>query len=207
MLISLHELVQKYNIKFQSILHVGAHLCEEINDYEKYVTRDKILWIEAIPSKVEESKRMYPDILIEQAIVSDKEELITFNVSSNGQSSSMLKLGRLHQIYHPHINYIDSFECKTTILHDITNKYSKHRFNFLNLDIQGAELKALIGLSNYLCYVDYIYIEVNADYLYESCCLINEIDLYLYNFGFIRVETKWTQYRWGDSFYIKKINI
>ena len=203
MLISLHELVKKYNIKFQSILHVGAHLCEEINDYEKYVPREKILWIEAIPSKIEESKKMYPDILIEHAIVSDKEELVTFNVSNNGQSSSILKLG-LHQKYHPDINYIDSFQCKTTLLFDITSKYSKHCFNFLNFDIQGAELKALIGMSNYLCYVDYIYIEVNTDYLYEGCCLITDIDLYLHRFGFMRVETKMTECFWGDSLYLRK---
>ena len=205
MLISLHELVQKYNIKFQSILHVGAHLCEEINDYEKYVSRDKIVWIEAIPSKVEECKVLYPNILIEQAVVSDKEEMITFYISNNGQSSSMLKMG-LHQVYYPGIYYTDIFQCKSIPLHNITTKYSNHRFNFINLDIQGAELKALIGLSNYLGYVDYIYIEVNTNYLYEGCCLITDIDAYLIRFGFIRVETEMTSANWGDSFY-KKINI
>ena len=34
MLISLHDLVHKYNIVFNGILHVGAHECEEIYDYE-----------------------------------------------------------------------------------------------------------------------------------------------------------------------------
>ena len=45
MLISLHELVQKYNINFKGILHVGAHECEELNDYEKYISRNNILFI------------------------------------------------------------------------------------------------------------------------------------------------------------------
>jgi hypothetical protein len=31
MLISLHDLVKKYNIQFKGILHVGAHECEELN--------------------------------------------------------------------------------------------------------------------------------------------------------------------------------
>ena len=35
MLIPLYELVKKYNIQFKGILHVGAHECEELNDYEK----------------------------------------------------------------------------------------------------------------------------------------------------------------------------
>jgi hypothetical protein len=42
MLISLDELVQKYNIIIKGILHVGAHACEEIHYYEKYIPRDKI---------------------------------------------------------------------------------------------------------------------------------------------------------------------
>ena len=37
MLISLHDLVKKYNINFKGILHVGAHECEELNDYLRYL--------------------------------------------------------------------------------------------------------------------------------------------------------------------------
>jgi hypothetical protein len=50
-------LVEKYNIKFNGILHVGAHECEEMNDYEKYISRDKILWIEALEDKVKLMKK------------------------------------------------------------------------------------------------------------------------------------------------------
>ena len=35
MLIKLDHLVKKYFINFKGILHVGAHDCEEIKDYEK----------------------------------------------------------------------------------------------------------------------------------------------------------------------------
>ena len=109
MLISLHELVKKYNINFKGILHVGAHECEELSDYEKYISRDKILWIEALEEKVELSKNRYSNIFIEQAVVSDKNEIVTFNKSNNGQSSSILELG-LHKQFHPHVWYVDSFQ-------------------------------------------------------------------------------------------------
>ena len=81
MLIPLHELVNKYNIKFNGILHVGAHDCEELNDYEKYIDRDKILWVEAMPHKVNECKQRYPNLFIENAIVSDIVENVVFKVS------------------------------------------------------------------------------------------------------------------------------
>lgn len=201
MLIPLHELVKKYNIKFNGILHVGAHECEELNDYEKYITRDKILWIEALPEKVYLCKNRYPSINIENAIVSDVVENIVFKVSNNGQSSSILDFG-LHSQYHPHVHYITAFNGKTALLQDILPKYDIS-YNFLNFDIQGAELKALKGMENYLNNVDYLYTEVNSDYVYKDCALVNELDHYLKQFGLVRVETKWTDFKWGDAFYIK----
>jgi hypothetical protein len=89
---------------------------------------------------------------------------------------------------------------------DIISKYDIP-FNLINLDIQGAELKALKGMEEYLPKIDYIYTEVNADYVYEECNLIGEIDDYLKTFGFNRYETKWcSDYRWGDAFYKKVPN-
>lgn len=201
MLIPLNTLVQKYGIKFQGILHVGAHECEEINDYERYVSRDKILWVEALPEKVEFSKNKFPNLLIENAVVSDKIETVNFNISNNGQSSSILEFG-LHSKYHPHIHYVRSFECETKLLKDIIPKYNIH-FNFVSLDIQGAELKALKGMEEYLSMVDYLYTEVNSNQVYQGCVVISELDNYLKNFGLERVETKMTPFEWGDALYIR----
>jgi hypothetical protein len=90
------------------------------------------------------------------------------------------------------------------MLKDIVCKYNIP-FNFINLDIQGAELKALKGMEEYLHQIDYIYTEVNSDYVYEGCALIGEIDEYLQKFGLIRVETKWCgDYKWGDALYIRQ---
>jgi FkbM family methyltransferase len=203
MLIPLHALAQKYNIIFKGVLHVGAHECEELKDYETYLQRDKILWIEAMSNKVEQCKKMYPGVLIREAIVSDTVEKVKFNVSNNGQSSSILELG-LHKHFHPHVHYIGYIEGETQLLKDIICDYNIE-YNFLNFDIQGAELKALKGMESYLDKVDYLYTEVNCDYVYKECALIGELDEYLLKFGLHRVETKWCEdYRWGDAFYIRK---
>jgi len=203
MLIPLHALAQKYNIVFKGVLHVGAHECEELKDYETYLQRDKILWIEAMSNKVEKCKQMYPGVLIREAIVSDTVEKVKFNISNNGQSSSILELG-LHKQFHPHVHYIDHIEGETQLLKDIICDYDIE-YNFLNFDIQGAELKALKGMESYLDKVDYLYTEVNSDYVYKECALIGELDEYLLKFGLHRVETKWCgEFRWGDAFYIRK---
>lgn len=202
MLIPLSTLVQKYKISFKGVLHVGAHECEELSDYEKYISRDKILWVEAIPEKVEFCKNKYSNINIEQAVVSDIIENVEFKISNNGQSSSILDLG-LHLKHHPHIHYVNVFKCETRLLKDIIKKYDIE-YNFLNFDIQGAELKALKGMEQYLEKVDYLYTEVNSNYVYNGCALIGELDEYLKQFGLNRVETRWTEYEWGDAFYIRQ---
>jgi len=200
----LYELIAKYHIKLKGILHVGAHECEEIRHYEVFLPRNKILWIEGLKDKVEYCKNMYPGILIEQAIVSDKYETVKFNISNNTISSSIFDFG-LHKTSYPEINYVDSFYTDTKMLKDIIHKYDIH-YNFLNLDIKGAELKALKGMEDYLHKVEYIYTEVNSDYVYKDCALINEIDEYLKKFGFERVETMWWDNvcKWGDAFYINR---
>ena len=203
MLIPLHTLVNKYNIQFKGILHVGAHECEELSDYQKYLPIDKMLWVEAMSGKVKFCKEKYPNLLIENAIVSDKIETVKFNVSNNGQSSSFLEFG-LHEQYHSDVHYVSSYEVQTTMLKDIIKNYDNIEFNFLNFDIQGAELKALKGMEEYLDKVDYLYTEVNSDYVYKDCALITELDDYLKQFNLVRVETSWTHCKWGDAFYIKQ---
>jgi len=203
MIIPLDILVKKYGIKISGILHVGAHECEEISNYDKYIGRDKVLWVEALADKVDFCKNTYPNVLIEQAVISDVVKTVTFHRANNGQSSSILEFGT-HLQHHPHVSFTEEFSCETTRLDSILCKYDIS-YNFLNLDIQGVELSALKSMESYLNTVDYIYTEVNADYVYKGCGLVTEIDSYLYTFGFTRSETAWQgNTGWGDAFYIKQ---
>jgi FkbM family methyltransferase len=203
MLISLHDLVKKYGVRFDGILHVGAHECEELNDYLRYVPMEKILWVEAMEGKVALCKQRIPGVQIEQAVASDCAEEVTFNIANNGQSSSMLEFG-LHSTFHPHVHFVASVKAQTCRLEDVLAKYPALHFNFLNFDIQGAELKALKGMEAYLPKVDYVYAEVNSDYVYKDCALVGELDEFLGRFGLKRVETAWCEnFRWGDAFYVR----
>jgi FkbM family methyltransferase len=207
MLIPLDYIVQKYGVRFTGILHVGAHECEELLAYNKYLDRNNMLWVEALQDKVDFCKKKYPGLKIEQAVISDCVETVTFHRSTNGvlnntESSSILEFGT-HSIHHPHVKYIDEFKVDTKPLSDILTNYNIP-FNFVNLDIQGVELKALKGMESYLHSIQYIYTEVNSDYVYKNCGLVSEIDEYLEKFRFRRVETAWCgNTGWGDAFYIK----
>lgn len=204
MLLDFKMLLEKYNVTITGILHVGAHECEEIEEYEKLIPREKIVWVEAMPKKIAECKEKHPGIQIEEAVVSDVVENVIFKIANNGHSSSMLDLF-LHKKYHPRIHYVDYFKATTKLLSTIIEKYTPTiNFNFINLDIQGAELKALKGMKNYLPNVNYIYMEVNSDYLYKRCALVDEVDAFLGQYGLKRVETAWNgNCNWGDAFYVR----
>ena len=77
-------------------------------------------------------------------------------------------------------------------------------FDLINIDVQGVEKEALEGLGILINKANYIYSEVNKDRVYQNCTLINDLDLFLKQFGFKRVVTKWVRGDgWGDALYVK----
>jgi FkbM family methyltransferase len=208
-------LIDIFQLKFinvvNGIIHIGAHDCEERIKYLSRfneVTDDDIIWIDALKHKVEEIQGKNSSIRIyNECIGNNDDESVIFKVTNNFQSSSFLSL-KEHLIEHPDIYEITQIEMKTKTLktfYDENNlKYDK--YNFMALDIQGAELLALKGAAEILNTVDYIYIEVNTKELYESCALLPEIDEYLSTFGFSRDNILMTEHGWGDAFYTKHIH-
>lgn len=195
----------KYDMRVSGVLHVGAHHAEESNDYQSLGYRP-VYWIEADRAVIPElHKRLdgTEDNHVINAVVSNEVSQVVFNVANNEQSSSILKFGT-HSRAHPEVVFVDSYKVDTTtidILHDSNQIKS---CNFMNLDIQGAELMALQGATNYLSEVDYIYSEVNKKQLYKGCCLLPELDSFLDEQGFVRVEISMTVHGWGDAFYVRK---
>jgi len=205
-------LIDIFSLRFikevKGILHLGAHECEERIKYLtrfNYITDDNIIWIDALKNKVELIQTTIPTIRIFNECISNlDDQLIFFKITNNYQSSSILNL-KEHIIEHPDIHEISRIEMKTKTLKTFynDNNFTNSQFNFFALDIQGAELLALIGADNILNDVDYIYIEVNTKELYENCALLDDIDIYLSKFNFKRQNILMTEHGWGDAFYVK----
>jgi FkbM family methyltransferase len=207
MLIPLPVLIQRLGIKVRGILHIGAHECEELGDYLGCdIPMDNIYWIEAMSEKVDLMKSRIPTLQIYQAVVTDvDDEEVTFYVTNNGQSSSILEFGT-HAVNHSDVVVSSTRSVKTTRMDTLIPRESinMENLNFINLDIQGAELKALKGMESYLDKIDYIYTEVNIEEVYKGCCKIEEIDAFLEPYGFKRVAQHiYKRLGWGDAFYMK----
>lgn len=205
LLIPVDELVSIFKIRPNGILHVGAHLAEEAPMYEKFKWqgKSKIYWVE---SQSDLAERLSSEL---DPVIHDVRCATVWNVTgarmefkhtTNSQSSSLLDL-HLHSDKYPGIKVDKSYIVITSRLDDI---YSGTNFDFVALDIQGAELKALEGLGGLIDNVKWIYSEVNKIELYKDCALIGDLDLFLSEKGFVRVATRWAfRSGWGDALWVR----
>jgi len=190
----------------KGILHIGAHMCEERALYNTINIGDNdTLWIEAIGEIVGYVKKINENINIVQAVITDKDdEELSFMITNNKESSSIFNFGT-HAIEHPQVFEIERRRLKSITLNTLfeRNNIPHDRYDFINIDIQGAELKALKGAVRILPHIKAIYAEVNEKMLYEGAALLPELDEYLAAFNFKRVITNMTRHGWGDALYIK----
>ena len=207
MLIPLHQLVKHFKLNLRGVLHIGAHECEEQTAYlQQGIKNENIYWLEAMDYKVAEMKEKMPHAQIYHCVVNDEDDKeLELKITNNGQSSSLLDLGS-HLKHHPHVHVVGTKKYKTTRLDTFIkeNNIPIKNLNFLNLDIQGMELKAMKSMGDHISKFDFIYTEVNTEYVYKNCALLKEIDEYLSKYGFKRVAIKMCgNYGWGDAFYIR----
>lgn len=204
MLINLIELCYKYQLFIKGIIHIGANELEE-NDVYKFLGIQNIIWVEANEEIAKKINQKFPEeVIMPFAICDVDNETKEFIVTNNYASSSLLEL-KTHKTEHPHVFEIERIKVKTKRLDTLVKEENidLSYFNFLNIDIQGAELLALKGAQDTLKHIDYIYLEVNEKELYEGCALLPEIDEFLEKNNFKRVELKMLNHGWGDAFYIR----
>jgi FkbM family methyltransferase len=197
------KVLKKYwGVNPQTIVHVGAHNAEELEEY-KLAGWGPVTWIEAQPQKAEQLLSRIPSNhrLIEAAVWDVSGVDLNLNIMTNTESTSLLNLGT-HSSEHPTVHLSHTIPVKTKTLGELLADSPVPEL--MALDIQGVELRAMKGYGSSISEVKWIYCEVNKAELYEGCCLISEIDEYLSQFGFKRAVTRWTTHKWGDALYENK---
>jgi len=202
MLLNLDSLKEKYDLKIKGVLHIGAHIGQEFQTYERLGIKN-VMFFEPLKNTFNILKENVGDkaILVNTALGNLEGEVEMFTETINeGQSSSVLEPD-YHLVQHPTIQFNGKEKVKITKLDNFIKENSK--YNFINIDVQGYELEVFKGGSEFLNSVDYVMTEVNRAELYKGCAQIGEIDNYLSGYGFQRVETTWDGGTWGDAFYVK----
>lgn len=210
MLINFKTLIERFNIQPQGVLHVGANTGQEAEVYYANGVK-RTIWIEADPavfSQLETNLQKYPHArAFEAACWYVDGAPMDLNVTdNNSESSSLLPMGT-HAIVHPSVKVVGQKPVFTKRLDTLLeeNALDIFDYDFLNMDIQGAEIFALKGLGKLLQHIKYIYSEVNYKELYKGCALFPGFKKYLEERGFMLLaEEKAGDTGWGDAFFIRK---
>ena len=193
-------------IPIRGVLHVGAHLAEELGHYLAY-NIPNIVFCEANPELMPRLHTICDphEIKVCNVAFTDHNGTMDFHITDNDSMSSSLLPLKVHLQKHPHVRHKKTIKVQTAMGDEYLEKngidFASH--NLLVMDIQGAETRAISGLQRYLNHCDFIYTEVNFEEMYEGCGLIEELESKLTPYGFSKVLQIDTGYGWGDALYIK----
>jgi len=187
-------------------VHVGAGLGAEASWYHTKGF-SQVLWVEGnkrLRYPLAQRLASFPNQRYVIAICSEKTAPIDLYIANNIASSSILPLKEHKEIF-PGIHYIGKQFSKSTTLDDIVQNKS---FDFINIDVQGAELLVLRGAKKLLGQVKYIYLEINITELYEGCALLPEITSFLDEYHFTLDEIAlYEGSKWGEALYVKQMSL
>jgi len=205
MLLSYASLVKQYGVNVTGVIHVGGHIGQEMETYEKNnVTNLIVFEPQKVPfqklSAVVESVGFDNVTLINKAL-GNSCETVEMTCNDDGLCSSILNPKHVLEQY-PNIIFDRKETVEMVTMDSVIPE--NHDFNFLNMDTQGYELEVLKGARKTLEKIDCVYTEVNNTEVYENNALIEEIDEFLKEYDMIRVETDWMGGTWGDAFYIRQ---
>jgi len=203
MLISWEE-VCRVAPPIRGVIHIGAYRAEERLQYLGRGLTD-IIWIEADPRLAEWLKEHCDEPVFNYAICHLDHTEGRLHIATNDGASSSLLWPKEHIWKHPGIGFGETITVPTITLDTLL---AEHRinvadYNFINMDIQGAELLALRGMTKTLPHIDAIYTEVNFLEMYQGCGLVDEMDDFLADYKFERRLTHDTGLGWGDALYVK----
>ena len=197
------QLVEKYQLKIKGVIHIGAHYGQEYELYQKYQIANLVFFeplsqnFSILKSHVGSNAKLFQKALGNE----NRQVKMYVETANNGMSSSILK-PKKHLEQYPNIVFDRSEIVDLVRLDDILE--DKDQYNLITIDVQGYELEVFKGGQETLKNIDYIITEVNRDELYENCAQVEQLDEFLGNFNFQRMETLWEGETWGDAFYLKR---
>jgi FkbM family methyltransferase len=180
------------------IAHIGAHLAEELSDYEA-AAPETIVWVEADPelyarlvAGVEARKSPRVRHVCVNALITDVagEPVRFYHFSNDGQSSSIFRAAENLRLNWPEVHETgrELLLCSDTLANVLAAAgIAPEHLDLLVLDVQGAELLALQGCGPYLDHVKFLEVEASTIPIYEGAPLFRELDPWIAARGFRRL--------------------
>ncbi|OHB81174.1 MAG: hypothetical protein A2W31_05020 [Planctomycetes bacterium RBG_16_64_10] len=199
---SITQWAEKYQIKPKGVIHVGAAIGEERDEWAAMTKR--VTWFEPNPACLPMLKANVEPLGHEvvQAAVGERAGTLSLNVSPNFHCSSILPLGR-HSFHYPGIVYAHKVDVPVVALDEhFAGRYDQ--FDYLYLDTQGYEGQILLGSQKLLPHIKWAYLEYNDEELYTGCWLMPQLTKWMRERGLALREVERLHPAWGNAFWIRE---
>jgi FkbM family methyltransferase len=212
-------------------LDIGSCTGEDSILYANQFPKASIIAFEPLPKNVEVLRQHLKKankencIHIESFALSDDEGSCTFYVSGGSpyanqnivnttirpkewnKSSSLLKPSALLSETLPWLTFSEKIVVETKRLDNYLGEKNIKKIDFIHLDVQGAELKVLVGLGKLIRNVKAIWLEVENVELYENQPLRGEIINFLKSNNFYLVKDTSTGNLAGDCLFVNGFSV
>ena len=197
---------------FANVLQVGAHIGQEITAFQAYGV-DWALMVEPQDEafrKLSKRAARREHFIAVQALCSNEDGVeCDFYVASNDGASSSLMRPTRHLQEYPKITFPDRVKMTSTTLDSLVMREADRRpeldpacFDTLLIDVQGAELKVLMGATRLLAGIRQVFTEVSYD-LYENGATLDQLQGFLGAFGFQLYYLRMNPQGWGDGLFVR----
>jgi FkbM family methyltransferase len=168
----------------RGILHIGGHRGQEAPDYAR--AKVNVLWIEALENAFKELEiviKDFPDQQALNALLGDRDEIVSFHVASNeGMSSSIFGFAQGNGYG---LSMTQTVKLEMKRLDRLLSAEQVRKYPHWVVDVQGAELSVLRGAGRLLDYCNTLDVEVSTFEVYEGGVSFVELDKFLREEGFI----------------------
>jgi 2-O-methyltransferase len=186
-----------------TILDVGSCEGEDSLRYLTEFPQSRVFAFEPFPENVRKIRDLITDeysgrFKLIEAAISDEDGEAYLHLSSGqppgmshdnrwdygNKSSSLLEPAALMQSFHPWLHFNNKIAIQTLRLDSVFQQESLRYVDFIHMDIQGAELKALQGATTLLRTTGIIWIEVADHMIYTGQPTSSAIKALLESLGF-----------------------
>jgi FkbM family methyltransferase len=183
---------QNFPKDIKGVIQIGASSGQQLKLFIDNDEKDMILFEPCDKSFSELEKTAEPyktqaNIILSNYILSNKTEEAKFYIGQNEHNSSLLDLHPQRPGLHKAINNHDRYEIKKSIsLDDYVEdtKIDLDLYDFIFMDVQGAEHIVLEGALTTLKKIKYVYLEVSFAEIYAGTLLYEDMVKYLATLGF-----------------------
>jgi 2-O-methyltransferase len=192
-------MMKKHVPKNPIILEAGAHLGEDTARLVRFFNPDKVYAFEPVPELFKSLKESTLSLGAVQCVpyaLAEKCGKSKLHVSSgyhqlsrhsrvvaDGSNSLLRPTG--HFDLCPNVEFNKQIEVTVTTVDDFAKQNKLDRIDFMWLDLEGMELKALQGAETLLRTVSSIYLEVSTKEFYEGAPHYAEVERWMRSRGFV----------------------